>query len=273
MATVRQNSATDSRSVALSHCIKEALLLRVDGRIKLLVTLVLLAMVLSYRGFLFPLMILAMSLTICIWLKVPLKIFFLRFSEPLFIAFVVIALKFLFSGQDTMFSISLPTPRFAIITITGHRDGLIEGLQIGSRILGAFSLVTLLGLSTPFTEIMAALSWFKLPKGFIEISLFAYRYIFVLFEEAMVIYNAQKNRLGYSNIKRGLNSFGILTGSLILKAFEHSHNLTLSMVQRGYEGRIPLFKHKPFKRSEVVISILIILSIAIFWWRCNYWRI
>ncbi|MFN3395570.1 MAG: cobalt ECF transporter T component CbiQ [Thermodesulfovibrionales bacterium] len=244
---------------------KESLLLRVDARIKLLVALVMLAMVLSYNGFLFPMIILGISLTICIWLNVPLKVFFLRFSEPLFIAFVVIFLKFLFSGQDTMFSINLPTPHFALITLTGHMDGLIEGLQIGSRILGAVSIVTLLGLFTRFTEIMAALSWFKIPKGFIEISLFAYRYIFVIFEEAMVIYNAQKNRLGYSSIKRGLNSFGTLTGSLILKAFEHSQNTTVSMIQRGYDGNIPILKHKPFRVSEIIASAAIITAMGVVW--------
>lgn len=244
---------------------KESLLLKVDARIKLLVALVLLTMILSYGGFLFPMIILGISLTICIWLNVPLKVFFLRFSEPLFIAFVVIILKFLFSGRDTMFSLNLPTPHFALITLTGHRDGLIEGLQIGSRILGAVSIVTLLGFSTPFTEIMAALSWFKIPKGFIEITLFAYRYIFVLFEEAMVIYNAQKNRLGYSNIKRGLNSFGTLTGSLILKAFEQSQNTTLSMIQRGYDGNMPILKHKPFRLSEIIASAAIITFMGVLW--------
>jgi len=139
------------------------------------------------------------------------------------------------------------------------------GLRIGSRILGAVSIVALLGFSTPFTEIMAGLSWLKIPKGLIEISLFAYRYIFVLFEDAMVIYNAQKNRLGYSNMKRGLSSFGTLTGSLTLKAFEHSQNTTTAMLQRGYDGNIPMLKHKPFRFLEVAVSILLVFAMGLVW--------
>ena len=50
--------------------------------------------------------------------------------------------------------------------------------------------------------------------------MFAYRYIFVLLDDATVIYSAQKNRLGYSTIRRGLSSFGVLAGSLTLKAFD-----------------------------------------------------
>ncbi len=239
---------------------KDHLLSQVDARLKLGVSLFVLAMVLSYKGLAFPLFILGISLCLCIRMKIPFKVFLLRFSEPVFIASVVILLKFLFSGQETMFSIKVWG-----ITITGHKDGLMDGLQIGSRILGAVSIVALLGFSTPFTEIMAGLSWLKIPKGLIEISLFAYRYIFVLFEDAMVIYNAQKNRLGYSNVKRGLSSFGTLTGSLTLKAFEHSQNTTTAMLQRGYDGNIPMLKHKPFRFLEVATSVLLVFAMGLVW--------
>ncbi|HBR22808.1 MAG TPA: cobalt ECF transporter T component CbiQ [Nitrospiraceae bacterium] len=239
---------------------KDHLLSQVDARIKLGVSLFVLAMVLSYKGLAFPLLISAISLCLCIKMKIPFKVFLLRFSEPVLIASVVILIKFLFSGQEAMFSVKMWG-----ITITGHKDGFMDGLQIGSRILGAVSVVALLGFSTPFTEIMAGLSWLKIPKGIIEISLFAYRYIFVLFEDAMVIYNAQKNRLGYSNIKRGLSSFGTLTGSLTLKAFEHSQNTTTAMLQRGYDGNIPMLKHKPFRVSEVAASVLLVFAMGFIW--------
>ena len=239
---------------------KDHLLSQVDARVKLGVSLFVLVMVLSYKGLAFPLLILGISLCLCIRMNIPFKVFLLRFSEPVFIASVVILIKFLFSGQEAMFSVKMWG-----ITITGHKDGLMDGLQIGSRILGAVSVVALLGFSTPFTEFMAGLSWLKVPKGIIEISLFAYRYIFVLLEDAMVIYNAQKNRLGYSSIKKGLNSFGTLTGSLIIKAFEQSLNITTAMIQRGYDGNMPMLKHKPFQAAEIAVSIFIIISLGAIW--------
>jgi len=239
---------------------KDHLLSRVDARVKLGVSLLVLAMVLSYKGLAFPLLILCVSLAVCVKIKIPLKVFLLRFSEPVFIASVVILLKFLFSGHEAVF-----TMKISGITITGYKDGLMDGLQIGSRILGAVSVVAVLGFSTPFTEIMAALSWMRIPKGFIEILMFAYRYIFVLLEDAMVIYNAQKNRLGYSSIRRGLGSFGSLTGSLVLKAFESSQNITAAMIQRGYDGTMPALKHKQFKISEIILSAIILISMGLVW--------
>ena len=239
---------------------RDHILSGIDARIKLAVAAVVLAMVLTYRGFLFPVLTAVVCLVFCIRMKVPLRIFALRFSEPFFIAIMVVLIKFLFTGKDVIFSMDI----FGL-TLAAHRDGLMSGLMIAVRIIGAVSVVAVLGFATPFTELMAGLSWFRIPKGFIEILMFAYRYIFVLLEEAMVIYSAQKNRLGYSSIRRGLSSFGILTGSLTLKAFEHSQNTTVAMVQRGYDGNMPLFRHRPFRRFEVALSILFILAMGLVW--------
>jgi cobalt/nickel transport system permease protein len=141
----------------------------------------------------------------------------------------------------------------------------MDGLRIGSRIFGAVSIVAVMGFSTPFTEFIAGLSWLRVPRGFIEILMFAYRYIFVLLEDAIIIFHAQKNRLGYSSIRRGLDSFGTLSGSLMLKALEHSHNITVAMIQRGYDGNIPMLKHKPFKPSEIIASVLFITAMGLVW--------
>ncbi|MFH1014677.1 MAG: cobalt ECF transporter T component CbiQ [Nitrospirota bacterium] len=239
---------------------KDHILSRIDARVKLLVALTILVMVLSYKGFALPLLVTLLGLFLCVKMKVPLRIFLLRFSEPIFIAFIILVLKFFFSGNDVMFSVNIIG-----INISGHKDGLRDGLMIVSRILGAVSIIAVMGFSTPFTEFIAGLSWLRVPRGFIEILIFAYRYIFVLLEDAMVIYNAQKNRLGYSNIRRGLGSFSTLAGSLVLKAFEHSHNITVAMIQRGYDGNIPRLKHKPFKLAEIIVAVLVITSMGFVW--------
>lgn len=238
----------------------ENLLTRVDARVKLFAALILLIMVLSYRGFVFPSLVTLSCLFLCIRMKVSFRALVLRFSEPLFIAIMLVLLKCFFSGKDELF-----TANVLGITAVGHKDGLMEGLLIGGRIIGAVSLVALLGFSTPFAEFMAGLSWFRVPKGFIEILMFAYRYIFVLFEDAQVIYQAQKNRLGYSTIRRGLSSFGTLAGALTIKAFDHSQSTTVAMVQRGYDGDMPMLLHRPFKSIEIFASTLVLLIMGVLW--------
>lgn len=227
---------------------------------KLLSGLALLVMVLSYRGFAFPLLVASLCIFLCIRMRVPMRLFALRFSEPAFIAMMVVLLKFLFTGEEVVFSVDV----FGV-AISGHRDGLMEGLLIASRIAGGVSIVAVLGFATPFAETLAALSWLRVPKGLIEVMMFAYRYIFVLFEDAMVIYNAQKNRLGYSSVGRGLRSFGILSGSLVLKAFDNSQHTATAMLQRGYDGDMPMLKHKGFRLAEVAASLIFLMFMGVAW--------
>lgn len=233
---------------------------RLDARVKLLSVLVLLAMVLTYRGFLFPLLVTVLSLSLCLSVRMPPKRLLMRFTEPVFIVAMLILIKCFFTGSQTLW-----TFHFLGLELSGHRDGLIEGAFIGSRIIAGVSLVTALSVSTRFTELLAALAWLRVPRGFIEVSVFAYRYIFLLFDDAMVIYSAQKNRLGYSSLRRGLSSFGVLAGSLTLKAFDNSQHASLAMVQRGYDGRMPLMGQRPIRVFEVALSIFFLCLMGIAW--------
>jgi cobalt/nickel transport system permease protein len=183
-----------------------------------------------------------------------------RFAEPFFIAVMVIILKLLCSGAIPLFSFN-----FLGIEVVGHRDGLLAGLFIASRISGAVSLTALLVFSTTFTELMSALAWLKVPSGFIEVALFAWRYLFALFDDAQVVYDAQKNRLGYAGLLRGMRSFGTLAGALVIKAFDNSQTITCAMVQRGYDGTMPLLRHEPFRIAEILCSIGFLIVMMVFW--------
>src|ERR1700690_1135255 len=113
------------------HNSQENLLPRTDARIKILVAAAGILLVLSYRGTSFPLLMSAACLSLCLMIHVPLKAFLLRFAEPLFIIIMLLIIKCLFSGKEILFSVKLPW-----FSISAHRDGLVDGLHIGSRILG-----------------------------------------------------------------------------------------------------------------------------------------
>jgi cobalt/nickel transport system permease protein len=235
-------------------------LTRLDPRVKLISTLALLVMVISSRGVVFPLLVATVSLALCLSLGVRPKLLLVRFAEPLFIAIMVLLLKLFFSGVVPLFSFQI----FGV-EVAGHKDGLLEGLFIASRIGGAVSLVALLGFSTSFTDLMAALAWLRAPREFIEVSLFAWRYLFVLFADAQVVYAAQKNRLGYAGLLRGMRSFGTLAGALVIKAFDNSQTVTCAMVQRGYDGTMPLLRHKPLNSTEVALSLTFLFCMGMIW--------
>ena len=237
------------------------ILSRLDPRVKFLSYATLLVMAISCRGFFLPVLLTAVSIAFCIDLGVRPKSLLIHFAEPLFIAFMVVLLKLFFSGTVPLFSMHLLG-----IDWVGHRDGLRAGLLIAARMGGAVSLTALLGFSTPFTELLGALAWLRVPWGFIEISLFAWRYLFVLLDDAETIYAAQKNRLGYAGIMRGARSFGTLAGALVIKAFDNSKSIATAMEQRGYDGTMPLMRQKPFNYLDMAVFLLILTGMGIIWW-------
>ncbi len=244
----------------LKQHMKDGALARIDARVKLLVCAAMIVLVVSYDGMVFPCAVFLGVLSIVCWLRVPLKVFALRFAEPVFIVLMVLLLKFFFSGSEEMFSFSVFGFRLA-----GHFDGLMEGLQIAARVMGAVSVVALVGFTTSFTEVMAAMSWFRVPRDFVEILTFAYRFLFVLLDEAWVIYNTQRNRLGYAGFLRGLRSFGTLTGALIIRVFDQAGNTATALSQRGYDGSMPLLEQKPLRRVELFGGSVLVAFMVGLW--------
>ncbi len=232
----------------------------IDARIKLLCAAAVLSMVLTCRGVCFPLLVAMLCLLACASLRIPLKRLLVRFSEPAFIVVVLIVLKLLFSGKEV-----IGTWHVLGIEIHAHRDGLMDGIFLGARIIGAVSLIAVLGFATPFVEFLGALAWLRVPKAFIEISIFAYRYIFLLLDDATVIYCAQKNRLGYSTVRLGVSSFGVLAGALVLKALENSRTCAIAMIQRGYDGSLPSTGNERLKGGHLAMSALFLLLMGVVW--------
>lgn len=230
-----------------------------DARVKLVAALCLLVMVVSSKSILFPLVTAGLSLLLCLTLKVRLKTLLIRFSEPLFIAAVVMLLKS-FSGSTPLWTLHTP---FADIAI--FREGAMEGLRLASRITGGVAVVAAVGFSTGFTDTLAALSWLRMPREITEIALFAWRYLFVLADDAQVIHSAQKNRLGYVGIRRSFRSIGTLCGALVIKAFDASQTMTTSMIQRGYDGNMPLLKHRPIRSVELFPALFVVMLMGVLW--------
>ncbi len=113
-------------------------------------------------------------------------------------------------------------------------DGLLAGFAIALRVLASVSTLLLLAFSCSFTELLTALSWCRMPRGLIEILLFAHRSLTAVHEEASTIYHAQRNASAMLLRASVFVSFGILAGTLVVRAFDQSQTTALAMMQRGY---------------------------------------
>lgn len=230
----------------------------VDPRIRLLAAGLLLVLVTSSRGSAFPWQVAGICLPVALISGMQPRLLMLRMLHPLFIAAMILALKTFLGGGEHAALVHL-----GAYSLSGRLEGLHEGLLISSRIMGAVSVAVLLGQVMTFTETMAALAWLRVPRGLIEVSMFAWRALFMLYDDAGVVYTAQKNRLGYCGMRRGLKSFGSMAGMLAIRAFDSSQAMTVAMTQRGYDGSLPLLRSSRLGRIQLAgLTAFAILATA-----------
>jgi cobalt/nickel transport system permease protein len=216
---------------------ESAVITAVDPRTRLMAAILLLALVVSSHGSAFPWQVAGVCLPVSLIAGMRPRVLMLRLLHPLFIAAVILALKtFMGAGESvTLFQVGS-------FSMAGQIAGLREGVLITSRIIGAVSVALLLGQVMTFTETMAALAWLRTPRGLVDVAMFAWRALFMLYDDAGIVYTAQKNRLGYCGMRRGLKSFGAMAGMLTIRAFDSSQAMTVAMTQRGYDGSLPLLR-------------------------------
>ena len=154
-------------------------LTRIDPRVKLVLAILAIIGVILSTGFAFPLAIFAASLAGMLAIRIPARLILVRLAAPLGIVLVVILLQSLLVGSTPLFSISLFGWKIGVM-----REGVLHGALLGTRVLGAVSVLLLLSSTTRAHQIFHALRWLGVPKGWVEVGMLMYRYIFMLLDQA-----------------------------------------------------------------------------------------
>ena len=118
-----------------------------------------------------------------------------------------------------------------------------SGLQVFWNVLSRSLLsalaVILLTSSTPFSVLLEGLAWWRVPRLFIMILSFAYRYVFVLGDEAQRMKRARDARCYSGQWLWQAQVIGQMIGTLFLRSYERGERVYLAMLARGFEGGPP----------------------------------
>ena len=164
--------------------------------------------------------------------KIPVM-FYLKFlTVPLTFALITFVFMTIFFGVGQHIF------ELGIFNLAVTADGFNRALLVFARIMGGFSCLAFLALTTPMTELFSILEDIKIPKIVIELSMLMYRYIFVFLDEAINMYHSQETRNGYSSLKRSYNSMGMLMSSLFIRTWIKGEQTYVAMESRCYNGSI-----------------------------------
>jgi cobalt/nickel transport system permease protein len=244
-------------SYAEGYASKRGLLQFVDHRFKLIGMLWLVVCVILVTRVEWVLAILGVTLLLAVASKVRLGYYLRRvwLFIPLFTLVIAVPAMFNFivPGQPLLVILSmgqslgpLVSPWTISITIPGVQGAILFVLRTGA----AVSLVILLALTTRWTDLLASLQSLRVPKAFVMILGMTYRYVFVLVGIAQDMAFALKSRTLNPERSGDVREWLSATiGVLFRRSMNMSELVNLSMIARGYDGRVRKvteFRAEPF---------------------------
>ncbi len=207
-----------------------------------------------------PLIItLFMSVIIIFAAKISWK-FYLKF---LFFPFAFGLITFIFMA--IFFGVGTHVLELGIFNLAVTADGFNLGLLVFARIMGGFTCLAFLALTTPMNELFSVLEIVKIPKIVLELAMLMYRYIFVFLDEAINMYHSQETRLGYSSLKSSFKSMGMLGSNLFIRTWLKGEQAYIAMESRCYDGSIKTVKEPESIRSIGIrkLALLVVFEVII----------
>jgi cobalt/nickel transport system permease protein len=192
--------------------------------------------------------------------KIPYK-FYLKFLS---VSLIFAIITFIFMA--IFFGVGSHVLELGIFNLAVTNDGFNLGLLVLARMLGGFSCLAFLALTTPMTELFSVLERLKIPQIVLELAMLMYRYIFVFLDEGINMYHSQETRLGYSSMKRSFKSMGMLSSNLFIKTWIKGEQVYLAMESRCYTGSIKTIGEYGSIKSIGIcnLALLLLFEVTLF---------
>ncbi len=216
---------------------------------------------LSSESFIAPLAIaLLLSTGILLLARVDLRtygeLFLAPFSFALMGALVIILLS---GGGELLWSWSpLPWLSFSIT-----RGSINEGILVLSRVAGGMSALIFIALTTPMTDLFLVMRQCRIPEPVLDLAMMIYRTIFVIMDQFVQAYQAQRMRLGYTSFRESVRSLSMLCGAVFIGSWDAGEDLIRAMDARCYAGKFAVageIRPVGMKSLLTVASFLLVSS-------------
>jgi len=126
-------------------------------------------------------------------------------------------------------------------------------------------VMVLLSATTPFPLLLKGLEELGMPRVFILILSFMYRYIFVLADEAMRMKRAWESRaFGQEGLSAVRTIAGII-GVLFIRSYERAERVYGAMLARGFDGQVRTLKKLRFGKNDFLFGSAILAFILLSW--------
>jgi len=176
-----------------------------------------------------------------------------------FVLMVAIFIPFLKPNGTAGSSYSL-----GIGSLRVYTSGLIVLWNVLAKSCIAVLSVILLSSTTPFPKLLRGFEQLRVPKIFIMLASFAYRYVFVLVDEMERMKRARDSRCYGGKWLWHSKVIGQMIGTLFLRSYQRAERVYVAMVSRGFQGRtISLGRSRLALADYLVTAAAVSLLIAL----------
>ena len=156
--------------------------------------------------------------------------------------------------------------------------GLHPSIAMFLRISTCVLAIVLLSTITPFLDLLLGLQRLRVPRIFVSLLLFTYRYLFVIFDEMQRMALARKARgarKGRHLLDReGMRTISFTAGMVFVRAYERGKRMHEALRSRGYDGEIRTLTPLRIKAADILFFGLVLAFGAILLsadWRMGPW--
>jgi cobalt/nickel transport system permease protein len=117
--------------------------------------------------------------------------------------------------------------------------------------IGTVSAV-LLGATTSFPDVLRALESLHVPRLFVQIAAFMFRYLVVIADEVQRLRAALAARGYRPRYALRAGAIGRAAGALFVRSYARGERVYLAMLARGYGGTMPRYTALAFGRADAL---------------------
>lgn len=190
------------------------------------------------ESFLAPLaMAVLLSLGILLLARVDARTYGELLVAPFTFALTSASVIILLSGGTGPFWSWSPLPW---LSLSVTRASVNAGILLLSRVMGGMSALIFIALTTPMTDLFMVMRRCRVPEPVLDLAMMIYRTIFMIMDQLVQTYQAQRMRLGYTSFRESVRSFSMLCGSVFIASWIAGEDLIRAMDARCYSGRFAM---------------------------------
>lgn len=204
----------------------------------------------AFGAFVGYLLVLTLGIAIC---RVPLS-YLLRRSLVIIPFVLTMAIFIPFVAGDEAGS-------YRVGDLTISKSGLLVFWNVLIKSYVAVLALILLSATTGFDRMLNGLARLKAPSVLVTTCGFAWRYVFVLVDEALRMKRARDARCYGGRWLWHAKVVGQMIGMLFVRSYERAERVYQAMLARGFEGKMP---HVSAGRLDYKDGVLVLVAVGSF---------